>query len=191
MKVTVAGIAGALVVLWTASAPIAARPLPVTGIAQVDLKRVDVKKVERFCDIGFRFVESGIKFDATKLLGLGLSVDPKVLQAVNSQAAVQIAILTHLCHAFAIGQLTSEQYLESVMKVLEYAKDLEAVRKKAEETSKVPVSTKDDPRLDPAEVAKAELGLTVDSSIDVGNEMRVVLRRLTERYACTCLPERK
>ena len=158
---------------------------------QQSIQKVDVKRVQRFCDVGFRFTESGIKFDMDKLLGLGLQVDPKVLQAVTSQAAVQIAVLTHLCRMAAAGFITPDAYVQETRRVLEYAKDLEAVRSKAEETAKTPVSKKEDGRLDPAQVAEAELNLKVESSIDTGGQLPAVLRRLTERYACLCLPEKR
>ena len=68
---------------------------------------------------------------------------------------------------------------------------MEGARIKAEETAKVQVSKKEEPRLDPAQVAQAELGLKVESSIDLGGPLQVVLRRLAVRYACVCLPDKK
>jgi len=112
--------------------------------SQASIEKVDVKRVQRFCDVGFRFTETGIKFDLDKLLGLGLQVDPKVLQAVSSQAAVQIAVLTHLCRMAAAGFITPEAFVQETRKVLEYAKDLEAVRAKAEESAKMAPTKKED-----------------------------------------------
>ena len=182
--ILIVGLCAVLTANLSEGSQLLGAPLMQQGIAKVDLK-----KVAKFCDVGFRFTKNGINFDIQKLISLGL--DPKVMQAVSSQAAFYVTDLTYLCRMMAAGFITPERYLAETTKILEYAKALETVRVKAEETTKTPVSKKPDPRLDAAEIAKVELDLKIESSIDVGGELHVVLRTLVQRYACLCQPEQK
>jgi len=144
------------------------------------------KDAVRFCDVGFRFVSNGIGFDIDKLVGLKLNVDPKVIQAVTSVAAIQITAMTLSCRMVAIGLRSSEQFTQDTREYLQYAKDLEAVRIAAERAAGDSVSKKLDPHLDAQQVATNELGLTIERSLNVNGELQVVLRNLAERYSCTC-----
>ncbi len=155
------------------------------------LENIDVKKIQRFCDTGFRWVKTGIEFDLEKVLGLGLKVDTKILQAVSSQASVQIAALTQTCRFAAAGFISSQQFIEMTQRILDYAKDLESTRALGEKEAGVPVTKKPDPRLDAADVAKIELGLTINPSTDLAGDFGKALAALASRYVCTCVGERR
>lgn len=150
--------------------------------------QIDIGKVRKFCDLGFRFTKNSIEFDKDKLLALGFKIDPKVLQALESQAAVIVAQLTNLCRMMAAGWITPERYLEETHWLLQYAIDLQTVREKAEQASGNPVSQKPDQRLNPKLIAQEELGLKLESSVETGGDLVLILQRFSQRYLCVCRP---
>ena len=147
---------------------------------------VDVKRIERFCDLGVRWTANAIDFNVEKLLKLGLKIDPKVLQVATSQAAIYVQELTYICRMRAAGFITTNEYLSTTQNILQYAKDLDTVRTVAEKLTGTPVSEKPDARVDAGEIAKNELGIKIEAAIDTQGELTVILQRLEKKYICLC-----
>lgn len=162
-----------------------------TTQAKPPIQKADVKKIERFCDLGFRFTRESIDSNLSKLLNvlqLGAKVDPKTMQTVDSLAAVEIVLLIHYCHLYENGDITADQYMKETEQVLHFAADLKSVREQADKQAGVkPAPSDDEPHLDPTKIAKNELGITVESSISLDSgDMTVILKTLTKRYLCQC-----
>lgn len=170
------------------AAMVAAAGRAPAGTASQPAARIDIGKVRKFCDLGFRFTKNSIEFDMEKLMGLGLKMDPKVLQALHSEAAVIVAQITNLCRMMAAGWITPERYVDETRWLLQYAIDLQAVRERAEQSSGGGVSQKPDPRLNPRLIAQEELSLKLDPAVELGGDLVLVLHRFGLRYLCPCRP---
>ena len=159
--------------------------IPNKGVAQP--RPLDPKAAEQFCDVGF--VRTSIEVNIEKLLKLGVKTDPKMLVAVQGQAAVQLALLTQYCRMTAIGLMSPQEFQQKAGSVTQYNIDLEAVTQRAASDAKAS-PTPAAPQLS-AKAGSQQLGLNQERSINISGDLQFVIRGLLETYNCGCSLQKK